>query len=198
MYINCATMNRYKKDFFMPIHCHTCICTKVEENRQFGPDPKFIIITINRNKFEIGTKHPLYRLRHAIMSRCYNAKASEYNSYQGKGITVYKEWIENPYVFYEWCLNNGWEKGLQLDRIDNNGNYEPGNCQFLTISENSRKAFIDNPIPRNLKLSHADVLKIGDLLNNNISISTIAKDYNVWRTTIRNVKHGKYRPRGKV
>ena len=40
-------------------------------------------------------------------------------------------------TFIEFCLANGWKKGLQMDRIDNNGNYEPGNLRFVTSQENN-------------------------------------------------------------
>lgn len=39
--------------------------------------------------------------------------------------------------FYKWCISNGFDKGLQLDRIDNDGNYEPGNCRFVTAMVNA-------------------------------------------------------------
>jgi hypothetical protein len=83
--------------------------------------------------------HPLYDLRNRILTRCYNAKPSDYPYYQGKGITVSDEWIKDPWAFHNWAIANGWQKGLCLDRIDPEGNYEPNNCQFLTISQNLKK-----------------------------------------------------------
>lgn len=101
------------------------------------------------NKF--GLKHgltqhkiradPLYEMRNRILTRCYNAKKSDYPYYQGKGIRVCEEWIQHPKAFREWALANGWEKGLSIDRIDPDGNYEPGNCQFITQSENTKRRY---------------------------------------------------------
>lgn len=86
-----------------------------------------------------GPYHPLYSLRNRIMTRCYNAKSSDYPYYQGKGIKVWKGWREDPASFYEWGMNNRWEKGLTIDRIDPNGNYEPSNCQFISLADNLKK-----------------------------------------------------------
>lgn len=42
-------------------------------------------------------------------------------------------------AFYNWAINNGWKKGLTIDRIDNDKNYKPSNCQFITQKKNSLK-----------------------------------------------------------
>lgn len=74
--------------------------------------------------------------------RCYNPNAHEFYNYGGKGVTVCDEWLgENGFEnFYSWALKNGYKEGLSIDRIDENGNYEPSNCQWLTVSENTTKA----------------------------------------------------------
>jgi len=72
----------------------------------------------------------------AIKARCYNKNVKEYKHYGGRGITMCDEWFNSVLKFHEWCLSNGYKKGLHIDRINNNGNYEPNNCRFVTSKEN--------------------------------------------------------------
>lgn len=82
--------------------------------------------------------HPLYKLWKTIKQRCYNPNNKQYRYWGGRGIIVWEGWKNNPEAFVYWALRNGWSKGLQIDRINNNGNYEPSNCRFVTNTENSR------------------------------------------------------------
>lgn len=85
----------------------------------------------------------LHNVWKCMKQRCYYKKHSHYNSYGGRGITVCDEWRDNFRKFYEWAMASGYRDGLTIDRIDVNGNYEPSNCQWLTKSENSKKAMED-------------------------------------------------------
>ena len=91
------------------------------------------------------SKHPLYNVYIGMHSRCYNKKAKDYQDYGGRGIKVCKEWRRNYYDlddfqglynFIKWVENlpikERWEKGLQLDRKNNDKNYSPKNCRFVT------------------------------------------------------------------
>lgn len=84
-------------------------------------------------------KHPIYHAWNRMISRCYRLRNASYKNYGGRGITVCKEWVNGPVAFYNWAINNGWERGLTLDRIKNDGNYEPNNCQFITLALNTVK-----------------------------------------------------------
>lgn len=77
-----------------------------------------------------------------MMSRCYNEHFPKYPRYGKRGIKVFESWHDFN-RFKDWALTNGYQIGLTVDRVDNNGNYEPDNCQFLTKGENSRKQFSD-------------------------------------------------------
>jgi len=76
--------------------------------------------------------HPLYSVWTAMITRCYSTRCKYYKRYGGRGITVCNIWRNDFNVFFEWAINNGWRKGLDLDRERNSGNYEPSNCRFVT------------------------------------------------------------------
>ena len=69
--------------------------------------------------------------------RCYNIKNKSFKNYGGKGIVICDEWLQDFNKFKEWALANGYEDNLTIDRINNNGNYEPSNCRWVTKSFNS-------------------------------------------------------------
>lgn len=71
----------------------------------------------------------------SMKQRCQNPKCSAYRNYGARGISVCNEW-QNFEPFCEWALSNGYENGLDLDRIDNAGNYEPTNCRWASRKEN--------------------------------------------------------------
>jgi len=81
------------------------------------------------------TKHPLYFIWAGMLKRCESKTDISYPNYGGRGIKVCKRWhdinnfIDDMYPTYR--------KNLQIDRIDNNGNYEPSNCRWVTRKQNS-------------------------------------------------------------
>jgi hypothetical protein len=82
------------------------------------------------------TDHLVHQLWRRIKARCYNPKTEMYSYYGGRGITMCPEWLNNFQAFYDWAMLNGWEKGLEIDRIDNDGHYAPNNCRFVTKKQN--------------------------------------------------------------
>jgi hypothetical protein len=92
----------------------------------------------NRNKTHGLSKHPLFTSWIGMRNRCLNIKHNRAKNYIGKGVSICNEWANDFMSFYNWSIKNGWEKGLSIDRINNNGNYEPSNCKFSNNKQQSR------------------------------------------------------------
>ncbi|HET8689587.1 MAG TPA: hypothetical protein VFM18_23500 [Methanosarcina sp.] len=69
----------------------------------------------------------------SMKQRCYYANGSNYKYYGGRGITICDEWLSDKNAFFQWSLQNGYQAGLSLDRINSDGNYEPSNCRWVHI-----------------------------------------------------------------
>lgn len=92
--------------------------------------------------------HPLYAIWNSIKQRCYSKKRKDYKNYGEKGITMCDEWKNNSISFIVWCLNNGWNENLQVDKdkLCKELNiypqiYKPETISFLTSSENNLEKF---------------------------------------------------------
>lgn len=80
------------------------------------------------------TESILYSKWCGIKRRCLNKNDSHYKDYGKRGIKICNDWLEYE-PFKKWAINNGYNDNLTIDRIDNDGNYEPNNCRWITMKE---------------------------------------------------------------
>jgi hypothetical protein len=80
-----------------------------------------------------GTR--LYSIHSAMLSRCNNKNNIAFASYGGRGITVSNEWLDFR-NFKSWAMKNGYCETLEIDRIDNDGDYKASNCRWIEQFEN--------------------------------------------------------------
>lgn len=83
------------------------------------------------------SKSRLFRIWDHMNRRCSDYKATGWKHYGGRGVIVCPEWHEFI-PFMKWAMANGYTENLEIDRIDNDGNYEPSNCRWVTRAENNR------------------------------------------------------------
>lgn len=109
-----------------------------------------------------GTR--LYRIWNSIKMRCLNPKNYAFFRYGGRGIKVCDEWKKDFMSFYNWAMSNGYKENLTIDRINNNGNYEPSNCRWADRKTQSRNRSTNRLLYYNGKLlclsSWAEILGI--------------------------------------
>lgn len=108
----------------------SCGCLNDEERHR----PK-----VERRKYgDVRTEdNRLYSIWQSMKRRCYSKTDPHYKMWGARGIKICDEWINDFKSFEKWAMENGYSDNLSIDRIDNDGNYEPYNCRWSTNKEQS-------------------------------------------------------------
>lgn len=132
--------------------------------------------------------HPLYDVWKGMKARCKNKNHSSWDIYGGKGVQVCELWDNSFKSFYDWCIENGWKEGLQIDKdiIPNEMGipallYSPEYCKIVSRKENVRES-------EHTKLT-IEIVK--EIRSSNLKHSGLAKKYSVHISTIQRVKSNK-------
>lgn len=116
----------------------------------------------------------LYRIWNNMRTRCNKSYCDHFDRYGGRGIKVCKEWdnLNDGYKNFEsWALSNGYSENLTIDRIDNDGNYEPANCRWVSRKVQSRNKEISKRITYN-----GEKMQINDFAEKyGLTVSAVSK-----------------------
>jgi hypothetical protein len=156
----------------------------------FEPKPRWPSKPPGRSgrRWKHGWSHTkLHRVWCEIHRRCNDPKRERYNRYGGRGIKVCDEWKTDFEPFCKWALSNGYREGLQIDRINNDGDYEPTNCRFVTRLQNCR----NRPQFKRTEDASSAVL---ELLKKNPNFSEVSRLTGLSRQSVRRIatEHGIY------
>jgi hypothetical protein len=124
-------------------------------------------------------QHPLMKVYTAAKQRCENPNDKAYHNYGGRGVRMADEWQEFQ-PFFEWAMANGYKSGLQLDRVDNDGDYAPDNCRFVTRAANNRNK-------RTNVLTEDDVAEMRRKASEGMRYSDIAAEFNYDQSATRKI-----------
>lgn len=102
---------------------------------------------IRNTQGALTRNHPLWKRWSVIIDRCTNPKSKDYSAYGGRGIQVCERW--RSFINFLADMESSYRKGLTVERINVNGNYEPTNCKWATTKEQGRNRryhiMIDTP-----------------------------------------------------
>lgn len=131
----CGNIRKVRADGLLSGRSSSCGCRKRETDRENVKNvPAYK--KFENTGFKVGGTR-LYHIWQGMKSRCYNENNPSYGRYGGRGITVCDEWKTDYIAFHTWAMENGYSDSLTIDRINVNGNYEPSNCRWATVKQQS-------------------------------------------------------------
>lgn len=139
----------------------------------------------HQEQYDRRSKERLYSVWHGMIDRCYNPNSTGYKTYGGRGITVCDEWKNDFWAFNRWGIENGYQEGLSIDRIDCDGNYEPSNCRWATTQmqrDNQHDPYTFTPKPNSFKRRTA---KRHEVFGEKLTMQQIVEKYGKSEPLIR-------------
>lgn len=115
----CGTVKFMSKHYFNSGKAKSCGCSR----RSIGKP---------------NSETNLYHVWSSIKARCRNENHKSYERYGGRGITLHPDWLKDFELFKSWSLENGYEEGLSIDRIENDDGYHPENCRWTDQTTQNR------------------------------------------------------------
>jgi hypothetical protein len=129
-------------------------------------------------------KYRIYAMWLDMRNRCYRPGVHRYENYGGRGIKVCEAWKKSFIKFKNWVIEHGYKDNLSIDRINNNGDYTPNNCRFVTNKENCRnRSTTKMNIDKVLEIKRKFTNKRGDR-------TRLAKEYNISITHVSRILNG--------
>lgn len=122
---SCGNMKSVRSDSLQNGTIRSCGCLKKETDA----------INLVKNHSHKMSGSRLYNIWQGMKGRCNNPNDARYDRYGERGIVVCDEWRNSFENFYNWAIQNGYSDELTIDRKDNDGNYEPGNCRWSSNQE---------------------------------------------------------------
>lgn len=122
----------------------------------------------------------LYNVWQSMKRRCNckNKNSRYYKDYTSRNIKVYDEWYDFE-IFHKWSIENGYKEGLTIDRIDNDGNYEPSNCRWITNLEQQNNKRNNHLVKYNNKI---------------YTVAQLSRELSInYNTLMNKVNKGKYK-----
>ena len=152
----------------------SCGCKQSTKPIRHGDSTKSILSPLRK----------LHGVWSGMKQRCLNPKSTRYSRYGGRGISVCQEWFSYE-RFKEWAVNNGYKDGLIIDRINNDGDYEPSNCRWVDSTTSLLNRDLSNIGCKSRKL---DKDKVDSIRNSTGSATAIAAQFGVSSSLVYGIR----------